>query len=140
LLAITRHHDFSAGHRVLNHEGSCKNLHGHNYRVHFTCRALHGEVDSLGRVVDFAVIKARLCAWIDVSWDHRFLMFDQDPALEALRAIDDTVVALPFNPTAEALAVYLLGTIGPSVMAGTGVTLVAVRLEETRRCSAVCEL
>ena len=33
-----RYHDISTGHRVPEHEGTCKHLHGHNYRIHFAVR------------------------------------------------------------------------------------------------------
>lgn len=43
---------------------------------------------------------------------------------------------VPFNPTAENMAQHLVEVIGPQQLAGTGVTLVSVRIEETAKCSA----
>ena len=54
-----RHHDICMGHRVVGHEGKCKNLHGHNYRFTFYCES--EELDSIGRVIDFSCIKNSLC-------------------------------------------------------------------------------
>jgi 6-pyruvoyltetrahydropterin/6-carboxytetrahydropterin synthase len=54
--------------------------------------------------------------------------------------LDNTVVAVPFNPTVENMAFYLLKHIGPIQLMNTGVKLVRVVLEETRKCSAVAEL
>jgi len=45
-------------------------------------------------------------------------------------------VWVPFNPTAENMAAYLLNTIGPEELTGTNVTLLDVVVEETRKCSA----
>lgn len=137
-LRVSRRHDFCCGHRIYGHQGACANLHGHNYRVHFTCE--EGHLDALGMVVDFAVIKSRLCAWVDDNWDHRFLLWADDPAAPALQEIDPTIVLTPFNPTAENMALYLLKTVGPRAMAGTGVRLVRVVLEETRKCLADCSV
>jgi hypothetical protein len=50
--------------------------------------------------------------------------------------IDDTTVTLPFNPTAENMANFLLNVVGPKQLEETGVTLVQVKIEETRKCSA----
>ena len=135
---VTRHHDFCAGHRVVGHESKCRHLHGHNYRAHFTCES--DGLDAVGRVIDFSVIKDRLCEWLEVNWDHRLLIWEQDPMLPTLKAIDPSVVTLPFNPTAENLAEHLVLVIGPLQLAGSGVRLCKVILEETRKCEASYDL
>ena len=68
------------------------------------------------------------------------LMWERDPRLTAVRAIDETVVVLPFNPTAEQMAAYLVDVVGPRQLDGTGVKLVRCVVEETRKCSAEAEL
>lgn len=129
-----RYHDISCGHRVYGHENKCGHLHGHNYRVHFRVEA---PLDSVGRVLDFSAIKDRLCAWLEVNWDHKTLIWEEDPMLEPLQEVDRFgIYAVPFNPTAENMARYLVEQIGPRQLAGTGVELVSVRVEETRKCSA----
>lgn len=137
MITATRYHDFSYGHRVVGHEGKCKCLHGHNGRVHFTCtaRADMPQLDSIGRVVDFSVIKSALCEWLEVNWDHKMLIWTRDPHWNALVQIDKTVVLVPFNPTAENMAKHLVETIGPLVLPAH-VELVEVTFEETSKCSA----
>lgn len=140
MTSVTRYHDFSAGHRVVDHEGKCKHLHGHNYRVHFTCVA-GGGLDHLGRVIDFSVIKAKLCGWVEDNWDHRMLISQRDPLLPKLEEIDPLgVVIVPFNPTAEKMAEFLVHVVGPMVLVDTGVKLSKVVIEETRKCSATYAL
>jgi 6-pyruvoyltetrahydropterin/6-carboxytetrahydropterin synthase len=134
----TRYHDISCGHRVVGHEGACANLHGHNYRIHFTCSSIN--LDSVGRVVDFSAIKDLLCKWLEDNWDHRFLVWDGDIMAPALCYLDETVMVLPFNPTAENLARYLVLTVGPVALQGTGAALRSVTIEETRKCSATFSL
>ncbi|WP_233854221.1 6-pyruvoyl trahydropterin synthase family protein [Paraburkholderia sp. HD33-4] len=138
MLTVTRYHDISCGHRVHGHEGKCAHLHGHNYRIHFTCET--AEVDALGRVIDFGAIKLRLCEWLERHWDHRFLISSRDPWSGSLGLMDESVVKLPFNPTAENMAHHLVTVVGPEVLAGTGVRLVGVTVEETRKCSATFTL
>lgn len=134
---IERYHDISCGHRVYGHESKCAHLHGHNYRIHFTCTSAY--LDEIGRVIDFSVVKAKLCQWLEENWDHKMLIWNSDPLAERLLAIDPTVVLVPVNPTAENLAQYLVETIGPWVFKNTGVRLVKCRVEETRKCSAIYE-
>jgi 6-pyruvoyltetrahydropterin/6-carboxytetrahydropterin synthase len=138
MITVTRFHDFSYGHRVVGHEGKCCNLHGHNGRVHFTCTA--DNLDDVGRVVDFSVIKTALCDWLEDWWDHRMLLWVKDPWVVPLRQIDRTVKTVPFNPTAENMAQHLLHVVGPTYLRGTGVTLTKVVFEETRKCSAEMSL
>lgn len=138
MISVRRIHDFSAGHRVVGHEHRCRFLHGHNYRVTFECTA--PELDELGRVIDFAVLKTLLCQWLEDNWDHRTLLWEQDESIAALAAVADSIVAVPFNPTAENMAEHLLRVVGPQQLEGTGVTLIRVIVEETRKCSAEASL
>lgn len=76
---ITRRLEWDAGHRVLGHEGKCKHLHGHRYVAEVTVEAL--QLDPLGRVVDFGIIKTLIGAWVDQNWDHNFLAHSNDPLI-----------------------------------------------------------
>lgn len=129
-----RYHDISCGHRVFQHESKCAHLHGHNYRVHFTCEA--EELDNIGRVIDFSDMKSCLCMWLEDNWDHKTLIWENDPWAKVLPEIDPTIVIVPFNPTAENIAQHLVEVIGPQQLAGTGIKLVHCDVEETRKCSA----
>ena len=140
-----RYHDISCGHRVTNHESKCQYLHGHNYRVTFYVSA--DELDRVGRVLDFGVIKILLCQWLEENWDHRFLAWEQDPLMgrlsdcavgtELRMMIENSIVWVPFNPTAENMAQYLVDVVGPTQLKDTGAKLYQVQMEETRKCSAL---
>ncbi len=152
MIIASRYHDISFGHRVVGHEGKCRFLHGHNYRIYFDCKA--NGLDSIGRVIDFGVIKSTLCVWLEQQWDHRFLMWEQDPMLQNLKNLSliygednqegedlrNSLVPVPFNPTAENLGQFLLNTVGPSLLKNTGVVLCSVTIDETRKCSATVTL
>ena len=60
---VTRKHEIQCGHRISGHEGKCRNLHGHAYVFLLTCEA--DELDPLGRVIDFGVIRSLLCQWLE---------------------------------------------------------------------------
>lgn len=139
-LKAVRYHDFCAGHRVVGHESKCANLHGHNYRIHFHCEAEQGELDKVGRVIDFSVIKSTLCDWLEKFWDHRMLIWSQDPLKERLRLLDKTVMVVDFNPTAENMADYLIKEVCPAQLKGTGIKVTKIVIDETRKCSVECEV
>ena len=135
MITAERYHDISCGHRVVGHEGKCRFLHGHNYRIHFEIEA--DELDAVGRVIDFSVIKERLCMWLEDHYDHKFLIWDQDPLLTELTKIsEESLVVVPFNPTAENIAKHLVTEIAPKQLEGTNTTLIRCKIEETQKCSA----
>lgn len=138
MISATRYHDISTGHRVYGHESKCKHLHGHNYRIHFTVGAK--ELDMVGRVLDFGVIKERLCMWVENNWDHKTLLWSLDPLSTTLTEIDpEGVCIVNFNPTAENMAEYLLKNIGPTVLP-SNVVLTEVVIEETMKCRVSAKL
>jgi 6-pyruvoyltetrahydropterin/6-carboxytetrahydropterin synthase len=140
-LALIRRLSFCAGHRLFGHEGRCAFLHGHNYRVEIEVEAEEGgaAVDAVGRVVDFSLIKQRMLGWLDEHWDHAFILFEKDAsALAAVRAAEPTkYFVLPWNPTAENMARYLLEVVAPHVLAGLGVVARRVSVWETDEACAV---
>ena len=138
-LKAVRYHDFCAGHRVVGHESKCANLHGHNYRIHFHCEAIDSELDEVGRVIDFSVIKSTVCEWLENNWDHRMLIWSDDPLKERLRLLDKTVVSVRFNPTAENMAEHLLTAVCPRLLQPLGIQVTKIQIDETRKCSVTCE-
>jgi 6-pyruvoyltetrahydropterin/6-carboxytetrahydropterin synthase len=138
MLYITRDHSTCTGHRVVGQGGHCENLHGHQYLFRLSCIA--DELDDVGRILDFGEVKKLLCSWLDNNWDHRMLIWEEDPWRDALTKIDKSIVWVPFNPTIEHLCRYLVNEVGPSVFHGTSVTLFKVEGFETDKCSAVYEI
>lgn len=145
MITCTRRLQFCAGHRVMGHESKCAHLHGHNYVVLLTARAVsEAQLDGIGRVVDFSVLKERIGGWIEFTWDHGMLLHEGDAAAmaavagfdEAMRPMRQKVATLPYNPTAENIARHLVEAVGPKVLAGTGVELVRAEVWETENCRA----
>ncbi len=150
-ITAERYHDFCMGHRVVGHEGKCRHLHGHNYRVHFELIADNIQ-DEIGRVIDFSVIKDCLCEWLERNWDHKFMAWEDDELITALdNAVEEggiipdptdadhfeqSIVYVPFNPTAENMAKHLVEVVAPKQLSGLGATLIKCSIEETRKCTA----
>ena len=143
-LSLIRQLKFCAGHRLYQHESKCAFFHGHNYRVDIEVVGQGGgtEVDAVGRVVDFSQIKQRMLGWLDTHWDHAFIVFEQDEnALAAVRMVEPTkYFVLPWNPTAENMARYLLEVVAPEVLGDLGVIAREVRVWETEESCAVATL
>ncbi|MDR2578845.1 MAG: 6-carboxytetrahydropterin synthase QueD [Chitinispirillales bacterium] len=74
---ITTESHFSAAHRLLNYNGPCENLHGHNWLVRATVKC--EELDKSGIGIDFKILKRKLKEIID-EFDHRNLNDLFDPA------------------------------------------------------------
>lgn len=84
---ICKEFDFAAAHRIPDHPGKCKNLHGHNYRVRVFLTA--ERLDALGMVADFAQLKTHLKETAG-RFDHQVI--NEHPPFDRL------------NPTAELLS------------------------------------
>ena len=118
----------SSGHRILHHEGKCSRPHGHNYEISVT---ITGELTEEGWVVD----KGDVTGVID-EWDHRFLVEDGDPLVEAFEQSGDAdaLVVLDHPPTAEVMAVVLEQRMLDAF--GENVTDVSVEVAETNELCA----
>jgi 6-pyruvoyltetrahydropterin/6-carboxytetrahydropterin synthase len=143
-LSLVRQLRFCAGHRLYRHESKCAYLHGHNYRVDVEVVAADGAatVDDVGRIVDFSLIKKRLLGWLDTNWDHAFILFVEDSgAIAAVRqSTPSKLFLLPWNPTAENMARYLLEVVCPGVLSDLGVVARQVSVWETDEACAIASL
>lgn len=93
---------FCYGHRLLNYDGKCRHLHGHNGQVEIE---LEGDkLDDRGMLTDFGEIKSVMKTWIDDHLDHRMILRRDDPAVEPLLAQNEPLFLIDENPTAEAIA------------------------------------
>jgi 6-pyruvoyltetrahydropterin/6-carboxytetrahydropterin synthase len=130
MFQVTREIHFCYGHRLLQYEGKCRHLHGHNGKAVITLEMPN--LDSLGMVVDFSKIKRVVSAWIDANLDHRMLLHKDDPALPELRRQGEPVFVLDVNPTAENIAKIIF-----EYTASQGFPVTQVALWETHDSFAV---
>ncbi|HEY1381672.1 MAG TPA: 6-carboxytetrahydropterin synthase [Gemmataceae bacterium] len=129
MFRVTREIHFCYGHRLLDYDGKCRHLHGHNGTAVIT---LSGDrLDRRGMVVDFSDLKRVVGGWIDATLDHTMLLHKDDPVLPLLRERGERVHVLDVNPTAENIAKLIF-----DYAAGQGFPVVEVRLWETPSCYA----
>jgi len=122
--------NFCYGHRLLNYDGKCRNLHGHNGKLEILLGGHH--LDSRGMLVDFTDIKRLLKTWIDDHLDHAMLLSVDDPLLPVLRGHGQPVFVMEGNPTAENIARLIY-----EQSVRLGLPIHEVRLWETARSSSV---
>lgn len=127
MFRVTREITFCYGHRLLDYDGKCRHLHGHNGKAVLTLEA--SELDRLGMVVDFSRIKRVVQTWIDDNLDHRMLLHRDDPVLPFLRQQGEPIFVMDVNPTAENIAKLIY-----DYAAGQGLPVIEVRLWETENC------
>src|SRR3954467_12604630 len=139
-LTIMRRIKFCAGHRLHKHGGKCEYFHGHNYTADFYVSG--DEVDDVGRVIDFAELKKLFKGWLDEHWDHGFVLNESDEnGLAAVKIVEPCrYFVLPYNPTSENMATYLLREVCPKLLAGTGVTATKVVIWESDESFAEASL
>ena len=138
-ITCTRKLEFDAAHRVKLHESKCKNLHGHRYVVEVTAQA--PQLDALGRVVDFGVLKQKLGDWLDDNWDHETILWQEDKPLgDAISAATgQPIFYLPTNPTAENMAKYLLEEICTNLFEAP-LVITQILIRETPNCWVVAAI
>jgi 6-pyruvoyltetrahydropterin/6-carboxytetrahydropterin synthase len=133
MFRVSQEIDFCYGHRLLDYQGKCKSLHGHNGRAVIV---LEGEsLDDRGMLVDFSDIKRELAAWVDAELDHRMLLRSDDPAVARLRELGEPMFLMPDNPTAENIARLIFDQ-----ARARRFPVVEVTLWETRRSCATYRL
>lgn len=126
---VTRQLDFCYGHRLLNYDGKCRHLHGHNGRAVIVIES--EKLDSLGMVRDFSEIKQVVAGWIDTNLDHKMLLHKDDPAVPVLQQMGEPLFLMEANPTAENIARII-----HDAALAQGFPIVETRLWETPGCFA----
>jgi 6-pyruvoyltetrahydropterin/6-carboxytetrahydropterin synthase len=126
---VSKSVSFCYGHRLLNYQGKCQHLHGHNARAVITLES--SELDERGMVMDFTEVKQLVWAWIDREIDHTLLLHRDDPVLPLLQEAGERVRITEENPTAEVIARMIF-----DYLKGQGYPVTDVTLWETESSCA----
>ena len=129
MYSVSKRIEFCYGHRLLDYDGNCRYLHGHNAVVEIEVAA--ASLDGQNMVIDFTEIKARLKGWIDRELDHRMILRHDDPLVAVLRSHGEPIYLLDSNPTAERIARLLF-----DVSREHGLAVARVTVWETPTSSA----
>lgn len=106
MITVTKTVKFDAAHILTNHQGLCKNLHGHTYRVDVSVSEPAGSESDM--VIDFKDLKTIASEVICDRFDHAFIYNTQSTGECEIAAVVEKhgmrTVALPFRSTAENMA------------------------------------
>jgi 6-pyruvoyltetrahydropterin/6-carboxytetrahydropterin synthase len=130
---------FSAAHRLVHHPGKCSHLHGHNFGTKMTFYGEHID-DETGMLVDFGEVKQVVNECVD-SLDHCSILNVEDKGLvEFLRKMENRVVIMGNEPTAEEISKFLFHKTEERIDSNPKfhkrVVLVEVQIWETPKFSA----
>ena len=106
MTTVTKTVKFDAAHILTNHQGLCKNLHGHTYRVDVSVAQADGAGGDM--VIDFKELKRIASEVVCERFDHAFIYNTESPGESEIAAVVEKngmrVVPIPFRSTAENLA------------------------------------
>ena len=110
-MTVTKTIRFDAAHILTNHQGLCKNLHGHTYRVDVS--VAQGSGDTRDMVIDFKDLKRIASEVVCERFDHAFIYNTESAGEREIAAVVEKngmrTVAIPFRSTAENLARMFFG-------------------------------
>lgn len=139
-MRVSKSFRWDAAHRLPRHDGLCRNLHGHSYRMTVE---MEGPPDEHGIVIDFREIKALVKPLVE-AWDHATLVSADDVELmEAVERLGDRCVPLPVESTAENLCVLVAEHVlsqGREVLSRRRIQSVRIRIYETESSFAEHEV
>jgi len=126
-MKIAKEFRWEMGHRLPEHFGLCKNIHGHSYKM---LVEFEGELDKNGMIIDYYNVEKIINPIVE-KLDHAFMVNKDDKiVLEFLDKMNSKKVIVDFQSTAENICLYLLNDIKKSSLP-RNVREIKVRVYET---------
>lgn len=127
-MKIAKEFRWEMGHRLPEHFGLCKNIHGHSYKM---IVEFEGELDKNQMVIDYYDVEKIINPIIE-KLDHSYMVNKDDKELlEFLEKVDSRRVVVDFYATAENICLYLLNEIKKCSLP-KNIFSVKVRVHETQ--------
>ena len=108
VIRVTKEFTFEMAHALLNHDGPCRNIHGHSYRLFVTVSGIPENEPGNpknGMVIDFSDLKKIVKEEVIDKFDHSLVISDiynrEKPG--TLREITGNSVVVNYQPTCEHL-------------------------------------
>ena len=126
-MKIAKEFRWEMGHRLPEHFGLCKNIHGHSYRL---IVEFEGELDKQGMIIDFYDVEKIMNPIIE-KLDHAFMVNKNDEGtIKFLEEVNSKRIVVDFNSTVENISKYLISEIKKGSF-NKNVESVKVRVYET---------
>jgi 6-pyruvoyltetrahydropterin/6-carboxytetrahydropterin synthase len=104
-MKIAKEFNWEMGHRLPEHFGKCKNIHGHSYKM---LVEIEGEVLESGMVMDYYHLRDAIGPIVE-KMDHAFLVYKDDKnVIEFLEKMNSKRVIVDFQSTVENITRYFL--------------------------------
>lgn len=127
-MKIAKEFRWEMGHRLPDHFGQCKNIHGHSYKM---IVEFEGELDKNEMIIDYYDVEKLINPIIE-KLDHAFMVNKDDQiVLEFLNKMNSKKVIVEFQSTAENICLYLLNEVKKIQLPGN-VNSIKVRVYETQ--------
>lgn len=127
-MKIAKEFRWEMGHRLPEHFGLCKNIHGHSYKM---IVEFEGELDKNQMVIDYYDVEKIINPIVE-KLDHSFMVnIDDKSVLEFLEKMNSKKVVVDFLATAENICNYLLKEI-KKVSLPPNISSLKVRIYETQ--------
>lgn len=127
-MKIAKEFRWEMGHRLPEHFGLCKNIHGHSYKM---IVEFEGELDKNQMVIDYYDVEKIINPVIE-KLDHAFMVNVNDKiVLEFLEKMNSKKVIVDFNSTAENICSFLLSEIKKCSLP-SNISSIKVRVYETQ--------
>ena len=121
---VTKAIEFCYGHRLLDYDGKCRHLHGHNGLLEVDVEA--EALDSRGLLMDFGELRDLVKGWVDAHLDHKMLLCRRDPVVPVLTEMSEPLYLMDENPTVENISKHIYQQVRQM-----GLKVAEVRLWET---------
>jgi 6-pyruvoyltetrahydropterin/6-carboxytetrahydropterin synthase len=126
-MKVAKEFRWEMGHRLPEHFGLCKNIHGHSYKM---IVEFEGNLNEQGMVIEFYDVEKKINPIVE-KLDHSFMVKDDDMlTLEFLVKMNSKKVVVNFESTVENICKYISGEIKSSKLPNN-VSSLAVRVYET---------
>ena len=107
-MKVAKEFRWEMGHRLPEHFGNCKNIHGHSYKM---IVEFEGEMNKEEMIVDFYDVDKMIKPLID-KLDHAFMVNTHDKVVvEFLEKIKSKMLIVEFNSTVENICKFVLNEI-----------------------------
>jgi 6-pyruvoyltetrahydropterin/6-carboxytetrahydropterin synthase len=104
-MKIAKEFHWEMGHRLPEHFGKCKNIHGHSYKM---IVELEGDLNENGMIMDYYDLK-KLVRPVVEELDHSFMVFEKDVEIvRFLESVKSKKIIVGFQSTVENICKYIL--------------------------------
>jgi 6-pyruvoyltetrahydropterin/6-carboxytetrahydropterin synthase len=126
-MRVSKEFKWEMGHRLPDHFGNCKNIHGHSYKM---IVGFEGELNENDMIIDFYNVDKIIKPLID-KLDHAFIVNKKDKdVIDFLDKIKSKKMVVNFNSTVENLCNFVLDEIKRFDLP-RNISSVSVRIYET---------